>query len=124
MGRIFFDNLIEIEQVEIYIDRVAETHEEKEDLWELVDEYINRKIVSSILSQLDENSQEEFLSMFLTKPYDSGIKDYLDSKLNDPLEYLIGLSTENIVKELEELFEIQLPEKKKLGKNAGKKKKK
>ncbi len=124
MGRIFFDNLIEIEQVEIYIDRVAETHEEKEDLWELVDEYINRKIVSSILSQLDENSQEEFLSMFLTKPYDSGINDYLDSKLDDPLEYLIGLSTENIVKELEELFEIQLPEKKKLGKNAGKKKKK
>ena len=124
MGRIFFDNLIEIEQVEIYIDRVVETHEEKEDLWELVDEYINRKIVSSILSQLDENSQEEFLSMFLTKPYDSGIKDYLDSKLDDPLEYLIGLSTENIVKELEELFEIQLPEKKKLGKNAGKKKKK
>lgn len=122
MGSIFFDNLIEIERVKIYIDKVTETHEEKEDLWDLVDEYINRKIVSAILSELDENSQEEFLSMFLSKPYDNGIKDYLNSRLENSLEYLIGLNKENIIKELDELFEIQ-SEKKKL-KNAASKKNK
>lgn len=121
MGNIFFDNLIEIEQVKIYIDRVTQTHDEKEDLWMLVDEYINRKIVSAILSELDETSQEEFLSMFLSKPYDNSIKDYLNSKLENPLEYLIGLNIENIVKELDELFEIQ--PRKKLENSAGKKKK-
>lgn len=106
MSKIFFDHYVEIEDIKIFIDEVAQTHEEKEDLWNLVDEYINHKIISSILTKLDDQSQEEFLKMFFDKPYDSGIISYLDSKLGVAVGDVINLKIEEIKNDLKGIFEI------------------
>lgn len=107
MSKIFFDHLIEVEEIKLYIDRVTQTHDEKEDLWNLVDEYINHRIISSILSGLDEGSHEEFLSMFLEKPYDPGIINYLDTRLTVTLDELVDKNLQEIINELNEILEIQ-----------------
>ncbi len=107
MSKIFYDHLIEIEIVKLHIDKVTTTHEEKEDLWNLVDEFVNHKIISSILSELDETSQDEFLSMFFDKPYDTEIINYLNEKLPLPLENLITGKMKLIINELCETLEIQ-----------------
>ncbi len=105
MSRIFFDHLVEVEEVKVYIDKITETHEEKEDLWNLVDEFINHQIISTILSELDETLHEEFLSMFLEKPYDMEIVNYLNQKLPFPLENLINEKMGLIINELCETLE-------------------
>lgn len=107
MSKIFFDHYLEIEDIKIFIDEMAQTHEEKEDLWNLVDEYINHKIISSILTKLDDESQEEFLKMFFDKPYDSGIISYLDNKLGVAVGEIINLKIGEIKKDLRDIFEIQ-----------------
>ena len=114
MSRIFFDHLIEIEEIKIYINGIAESHEEREDLWALIDEFINHKIVASILSELDETFHDEFLSMFLDKPYDNGIVNYLNEKLPLPLENLINDKMVLIVSELCETLEAPRPAQKNL----------
>lgn len=106
MSKIFFDHYVEIEDIKVFIDEMAQTHEEKEDLWNLVDEYINHKIISSILTKLDDNSQEEFLKMFFEKPYDSEIISYLDSKLGIALSEVINTKIGEIKNDLKEIFEI------------------
>lgn len=107
MSKIFFDYLIEIDEVKLHIDKVATSHEEKEDLWNLVDEFVTHRIISSILSELDETVHNEFLCMFLDKPYGMEIVDYLNEKLPLPFENLINDKMRQIVSELCETLEIQ-----------------
>lgn len=123
MSKIFFDHLISIEEVGVYIDGVSTSHEEKEELWNLVDEFVNHKIISSILSELDEASHDEFLNMFLDRPYDVGIIDYLNEKLTFPLESLVSDKMKMIISELYVTLEIRSPIKKTLKQAKGKKRK-
>ena len=109
MSKIFFDHLIEIEEIQLYIDKTATSHEEKEDLWNLVDEFVNHKVISSILSKLDAALHDEFLCMFLDKPYDMEIINYLNEKLPVPFESLLESRMNLIICELYETFELQPP---------------
>jgi hypothetical protein len=111
MSKIFFDHLIELEDVKSYIDSATENFEEKEDLWNLVDEFINHKVLITILSNLDNEYHDEFLLMFLDRPYDVGIIDYLDDRLTCPLCELISETRSKISEELEEIFEIRFEKK-------------
>jgi hypothetical protein len=111
MSKIFFDHLIELEDIKSYIDNAAENHEEKEDLWDLVDEYVNHKVLITILTNLDSEYHDEFLLMFLDKPYDTGIIEYLDDRLSCPLCELIVETKSKVNQELEEIFKIRFTKK-------------
>ncbi|KKQ50506.1 MAG: hypothetical protein US95_C0032G0004 [Candidatus Woesebacteria bacterium GW2011_GWB1_38_5] len=108
MSKIFFDHLIEIEEIKIYIDGIVEDHDEKEDLWNLIDEFINYNMISSILTALDEESHSEFVTMFLDKPYDLEITKYLDSRLAVPLSTLAKDIEKKMLYELSEILEADL----------------
>ena len=119
MSKIFYDHLIEFEEIKTNIGLITENFEEKEDLWNLVDEFINHKVLITILTNLDIEYHDEFLLMFLDKPYDVGIIDYLDDKLPCPFCELIDEMRSKVNQELEEIFEIKFGKKnsKKLLKN-------
>jgi len=111
MSKIFFDHLIELEDIKSYIEDVSENFEEKEDLWNLVDEFINHKVLITILTNLDTEYHDEFLLMFLDRPYDTGIIDYLDDRLPCPLCELIIETRSKVNQELGEIFEIRFKKK-------------
>lgn len=113
MSKIFFDHLIEVEEIKIYIDGIVEDHDEKEDLWNLIDEFINYNMISSILTALDEESHDEFVTMFLDKPYDLEITKYLDSKLPVPLCILAKDIEKKMLNELSEILKADLKSKSK-----------
>src|SRR3989344_7569632 len=107
MSKVFFDHLIEIDSLKVHIENIVNDNEEKVDLWNLVDEYINNKIIGAILSELNEEVHEEFISMFLERPYDLVIIDYLNERLETPVQDLIGVRMVNIVQELNDIFGIE-----------------
>lgn len=120
MSKIFFDQFVELEEIKVYIDNVSESCDEKTDLWDLVDEYINNKIIFIILSRLEESYHDEFLGMFLKRPYDLDIINYLNSKLPVSFEEIMLESKKQLLTDLCGLLEI-LPEvEKKAGKKLGK----
>lgn len=94
MSKLFFDHLIYLEEVEIEIKKSATSKEEKEELWSLVDEIINHKVLEKILDRLPEASHVEFMDLFHKHPHDEELVfGYLKSKTH-----------QNIEKELEEEF--------------------
>ncbi|OGM29512.1 hypothetical protein A2630_00775 [Candidatus Woesebacteria bacterium RIFCSPHIGHO2_01_FULL_44_10] len=89
MSKIFYDSLLDLSDVEKHISKVAQTQEEKEELWQIVDELIHHKIVGCILDNLHSDHHEEFLDKFHLNPYDESIIQYLNEKIDSDAGQLI-----------------------------------
>lgn len=101
MSKLFYDHLIYLEEVEIEIKRRASSKEEKEELWGLVDEIINHKVLEKVLDKLPRENHEEFLELFHKSPYDTElIFGYLRSKSGDSIEEDLKNDLKNLAKDL------------------------
>ncbi|MDP3994584.1 MAG: hypothetical protein Q8P91_02035, partial [bacterium] len=77
MSKIFFDHLIELETVEAEIKKASKTSEEREELWKIVDDIINHKVLEFVLDKLSIKHHGEFLEKFHQAPHDTDIISYL-----------------------------------------------
>ncbi len=83
MSKLFFDHLIVFEELEIYIKNNAQTPEEKEELWNLVDGIVQTRILDVVLTKLPRQHHEEFLEKFSNFPHDERLLEYLKEKVAD-----------------------------------------
>ena len=100
MSKIFYDNLIILEEVETEIKKAAETSEEKEELWHLVDEIIHHRVLGCILDKLPGEYHGEFLEKFHKTPHDESLIIFLKEKSGEDIEDLIRKEIENLNSEL------------------------
>jgi transcriptional regulator of NAD metabolism len=100
MSKLFFDHLINLDDVEIEIKKVTKTQEEREELWQIVDEIIQHRILGCILDNLPEKYHEEFLEKFHDAPYDLGILAFLVEKIGENIEEIIKQEIGGLVYEL------------------------
>lgn len=89
MSKLFFDHLIILEEVDDEIKKVAKSKEEKDELWQLVDEMVHHKVLGCVLDNLPAKYHHEFLEKFHLAPYDEGLIDYLKEKIGANIEELI-----------------------------------
>lgn len=83
MSKIFFDNLLQLDEVEEQIKKIAQTQDEREELWGIIDQIVHHKVFDSILSKLPKESHHEFLELFHNHPHDEDlIFGYLASKID------------------------------------------
>ncbi|MGB6882108.1 MAG: hypothetical protein WBD86_02315, partial [Microgenomates group bacterium] len=64
MSKIFYDHLIVFEEVDRYIKDTVETHEERDELWQIVDEIVHHRVLGCVLDKLPKEHHEEFLGKF------------------------------------------------------------
>lgn len=98
MSKLFFDNLLDFEEVEVFIKNSASSKEELEELWGLVDNLVNHKVLEKILDRLPRGHHEEFLEIFHECPHDEVFvlgylkektgKDDIDKELKQELKNL------------------------------------
>lgn len=89
MSKIFYDRLVIFEEVETEIDKVAQSKEERDELWGLVDETLHHKIFDTILNKLPTIHHQEFLEKFHRSPHDEALFDYLEEKIGENIEEII-----------------------------------
>jgi len=89
MSRLYYDRIIVLEDVERQIGLVAQSPEEKSELWEIVDEMVHHRVLGCILNRLSTKHHQEFLEKFESAPYDESLFDYLKEKIGDNIEELI-----------------------------------
>jgi hypothetical protein len=89
MSKLFFDHLIKLDEVEAEIKKVTKTQEEKEELWQIVDEIIHHRVMGCILDKLPKKHHTEFLEKFHQAPYDEGLIAYLTEKIGENIEEII-----------------------------------
>lgn len=89
MSKVFYDHLIILEGVEDEIKSATETHEEREELYEIIDEIIHHKVLGIILDYLPEKHHSTFLEKFHETPHDHGLMEYLNKKVEKNMEEII-----------------------------------
>ena len=104
MSKIFYDHLIVLEEIKIHIDKVTKSPEEKEELWQLVDEIIHHRILTSILGKLPEEHHQDFLNKFYKSPHDESLISYLNEKINEDVEIFIKNEADLLSNELLQLM--------------------
>jgi hypothetical protein len=101
MSKLFYDHLISLTEVEIEIKKSASSKEEREELWMLVDEIINHKVIEKVLDKLPRENHEEFLELFHKAPHDDElIFGYLKTKAGENIESDLKQDLENLGKDL------------------------
>lgn len=103
MSKLFFDRLLDLSELEEYIDTLELSPEEREETWALVDEAVHNTVFETIFDNLPKNHHSEFLDMFETLPYEESILDWLKEKA-DTIEDNITKSIEKLKKELLDEF--------------------
>lgn len=100
MSKIFYDHLIILDKVDVLIKKSANTSEEREELWNLVDQIIHPRVLTVILDNLPTERHDEFLQKFHTSPYDENIITYLNKNAGEDIEKLISNEIKNIEEEI------------------------
>ena len=100
MSKLFFDHLIILEDLEAEIKEVAESPEEKEELWQLVDEILHHRILGCILDSLPAEHHHNFLEMFHQSPHDERIIHFLNKKIEGDIEGVIREEIKLLEKEI------------------------
>lgn len=106
MSKLFFDNLMSFEEVEIVVKENALSAGEKEELDQLVETIINGKVIGKVLDKLPRQYHEEFLMLFHKCPHDEiAIFQYLrDKTKNEKIEEDLGKELKDISAELMKEF--------------------
>ncbi|KKQ52477.1 hypothetical protein A2865_03445 [Candidatus Woesebacteria bacterium RIFCSPHIGHO2_01_FULL_39_17] len=100
MSRIFYDHLIILTEVESEVKGVAQTQEDREELWKLIDEIIHHKVLGTILDSLPREYHEEFLEKFHNSPHDERHISYLNEKIGGNIEDVIREEIKLLEKEI------------------------
>ncbi len=101
MSKLFFDNLIEFKEIELVIKNSASSKEERDEMWMLVDEIINHKVIEKILDKLPRECHEEFLEIFHKSPHDEQIIfAYLHGKTDENIEEILKQELKKISDDL------------------------
>jgi len=100
MSRIFYDYLISLEKIEIEIKKTVELPEEREELWQIVDEILHHRIISVILDKLPQEHHLEFLENFHSAPHAESHINYLSERVVEDIEELIKKEAEKLTNEI------------------------
>lgn len=100
MSKIFYDHLINLDKVEKKIKKITLREEEKQELWDIVDEIVHHKVFGCIMDNLPDEHHEDFLDKFQKAPYDEGLVDYLSERIGKNFDELIKQELGNLAFEL------------------------
>ena len=110
MSKLFFDHLIVLTRVDAHVKAISQNIEEREELWQLVDELVHHRVMDLILGSLPEEHHTEFMEKFTEFPYEERLFVFLNEKTGKNFEKVI---TEEMKTLEDEILKDLKPRKKK-----------
>lgn len=100
MSRIFFDHLLNFEELQTLIGEVVASEEERHELMSLIDEIIHHRVLKCVFDHLPYDHHEEFLQMLHENPGDHLLIHFVNTRASIDLENILINKLENISKDL------------------------
>ena len=100
MSKIFYDHLIILEEIDIVVKDIAQTKDEQEELWKLIDEIIHHRILGTIFDHLPREHHDEFLDRFHRWPHDERHIEWLNQRVHRDIEDVIKEEVRLLEKEI------------------------
>ena len=113
MSIVFYDRLIIFEGLDKEIKKLISSKEEEEELWQLVDEISQHRVLGLLLNKLPSEEHVDFMDRFQKAPYDESLFDYLKEKIGENIEELIRQEIGDLSFELLESLKFQKVKQKK-----------
>lgn len=99
MSKLFYDHLIEFEEIEIELTKFKLVGQEKEEIHQMIEESIHYRVMRRILDHLPAERHQEFLEWFHEAPYHEDLLTFLKEKVEN-IEELIKEEISILKKEL------------------------
>lgn len=100
MSVIFYDKLIVLKGIDRKIKKLASSSEERQELWQMVEEIIHHKVLGCCLTHLPTEHHHEFLEMFYHMPHNKELLKYLSDKSKKNMKKIIKEEIKNLTKDL------------------------
>lgn len=100
MSKIFYDIHIHLEEIEVELDKLTLSHEEKQELEHLIEEMVHHRVLDRILTHLPREHHTEFLDRFHKTPYDHKLLSWLDARIEKSVEEHVKDEIEKLKKEI------------------------
>ena len=100
MSKLFFDKHVSLEKVEKYVNQITQSLEEKEEIWQILDEVVHHKVLHCILNELDAKHHEEFIIKLHSAPHDESLLDYLADKIQKDIGTFLRAEIESLEHEI------------------------
>ncbi len=104
MSHLFYDHIITLETIEDAINQIASDHQQKQELWQLVDGITHQRVLHIILTHLPEKHHHQLLILIKDSPYSEDIFTFLEDKTQINLEKQLEQEKETLTQELLELI--------------------
>ena len=82
------------------IKKAAKIPEEKEELWNLVEEIVHHHVMIIILEKLPEEHHIDFMEKFRLQPFNTEIIEYLNQKSGTDIEEMLKSRMRSLEKEI------------------------
>lgn len=86
MSKLFYDHLLELEELNNYINEVVDTGIERDELWQLVDEIIHHRVLGCVLDHLPTDHHESFVEKYKTEPHNNELIVFVNERIEHDIE--------------------------------------
>lgn len=100
MSRLFYDHLLELEELNDHIREICETEEERFELWDIVDEIIHHRVLGCVLDCLPREEHNYFLDRYRNEPYNIELMVFIQERIEDDIEEKIKTTLSDLQEEL------------------------
>jgi len=102
---LFFDHLVVFSKVEKKLGKNSKVIEDKTELWNLIDEIIQHRVICCVLEKLPAEDHNEFLEKFHSCPYEDAIMGYISIRSGQDITEYLKKELENLEDEILELID-------------------
>jgi hypothetical protein len=100
MSKIWYDFLVEREEITLVLDKFSLDSEEKAELIDLIDQTLHHHTLNVILSHLPQSYHQDFISRFHKNPADGKLLSFVKTKVTVDIEVEIRKQAQRIKKEI------------------------
>jgi hypothetical protein len=100
MPIIFYDHLVNKQEVLIIVDQTKGQETYKNKIKQLIDDILHQGIIEFILSNLKPKHHQTFLHQLHHAPYNPEILDYLKEKIAQDIEDQIQAQADNLIQKI------------------------
>ncbi len=89
MSKVFYDDIIDLKDVEKQLKRAVKDYDERVEIYKLIDDILHHRLLSSILEKLPKENHKEFVQKFCDHPHDESHIEYLTKRINQDMKEFI-----------------------------------
>lgn len=89
MSKIFYDDIVDLKEIEKHVKRAVKNPDEREEIYLLIDDILHHRLLGSILEKLPKEHHKEFMHKFAECPHDEGHIKYLSDRVTEDVKEFI-----------------------------------